>query len=111
MIGFVTGVTSKIAFGQADSDKYDELGNMLTGGTLGALYGDWDPKWPYNSDNDSIFGRFEDLKINELPPEVQNTKNGFFKVSYYPNLNSGKMNFHFYEIFDFINTLDRIWKN
>lgn len=62
-------------------------------------------------DNDSIFGRFEDLKINELPPEVQNTKNGFFKVSYYPNLNTGKMNFHFYEIFDFINTLDRIWIN
>ena len=62
-------------------------------------------------DNDSIFGRFEDLKINELPPEVQNTKNGFFKVSYYPNLNSGKMNFHFYEIFDFINTLDRIYIN
>lgn len=62
-------------------------------------------------DNDSIFGRFEDLKINELPPEVQNTKNGFFKVSYYPNLNSGKMNFHFYEIFDFINTLDRICIN
>ena len=62
-------------------------------------------------DNDSIFGRFEDLKINELPPEVQNTKNGFFKVSYYPNLNSGKMNFHFYEIFDFINTLDCICIN
>lgn len=62
-------------------------------------------------DNDSIFGRFEDLKINELPPGVQNTKNGFFKVSYYPNLNSGKMNFHFHEIFDFINTLDRIWIN
>ena len=62
-------------------------------------------------DNDSIFGRFEDLKINELPPVVQNTKNGFFKVSYYPNLNSGKMNFHFHEIFDFINTLDRICIN
>ena len=38
-------------------------------------------------------------------------KNGFFKVSYYPNLNSEKMNFHFYEIFDFINTLDRICIN
>ena len=62
-------------------------------------------------DNDSIFGRFEDLKTNELPPEIQNAKNGFFKVSYYPNLNSGKMNFHFHEIFDFINTLDRIWIN
>ena len=56
VIGFVTGVTNKIAFGQADSEKYDELGNMVAGGTLGALYGDWDPKWPYNSDNDSIFG-------------------------------------------------------
>ena len=32
-------------------------------------------------DNDSIFGRFEDLKINELPPEIQNAKNGFFKIS------------------------------
>ena len=62
-------------------------------------------------DNDSIFGRFEDLKINELPPEIQNSKNGFFKISYYPNLHSGKMNFHFYEIFDFIETLDRIWIN
>ena len=62
-------------------------------------------------DNDSIFGRFEDLKINKLPPEIQSSKNGFFKVSYYPNINSGKMNFHFYEIFDFINTLDRIWIN
>ena len=29
-------------------------------------------------DNDSIFGRFEDLKINELPPEFQNAKNRFF---------------------------------
>ena len=71
-------------------------------------------KWgTYNFffDNDSIFGRFEDLKINELPPKIQNAKNGFFKVSYYPNLNNGKMNFHFYEIFDFINTLDRICIN
>ena len=38
VIGFVTGVTNKIAFGQARSDSYDELGHMVTGGTLGALY-------------------------------------------------------------------------
>lgn len=56
VIGFVTGVTNKIAFGQARSDKYDELGHMVTGGTLGALYGDWDPKWPYSGTNKSILG-------------------------------------------------------
>lgn len=56
VIGFVSGVTNKIAFGQARSDKYDELGHMVAGGTLGALYGDWDPKWPYNSSNKSILG-------------------------------------------------------
>ena len=56
VIGFVTGVTNKIAFGQARSDKYDELGNMVAGGTIGALYGDWDPKWPYNGSNKSILG-------------------------------------------------------
>ena len=56
VIGFVTGVTNKIAFGQARSDSYDELGHMVTGGTLGALYGDWDPKWPYSNSNKSILG-------------------------------------------------------
>ena len=52
VIGFVTGVTNKIAFGQANADKYDEWGNMLAGGTYGALYGDWDPKWPYTGEAD-----------------------------------------------------------
>ena len=52
IIGFVTGVTNKIAFGQANTDKYDEWGNMLAGGTYGALYGDWDPKWPYSGEAD-----------------------------------------------------------
>jgi hypothetical protein len=57
VIGFVTGVTNQIAFGQARSDKYDEWGNMLAGGTYGALYGDWDPKWPYSGESgQSIFG-------------------------------------------------------
>ncbi|MDO5674592.1 MAG: hypothetical protein Q4G66_06725 [bacterium] len=56
VIGFVTGVTNKIAFGQARSDTYDELGHMVTGGALGALYGDWDPKWPYSNSNKSILG-------------------------------------------------------
>jgi hypothetical protein len=57
VIGFVSGVTNKIAFGQASSDKYDNWGNMIAGGTYGALYGDWDPKWPYTGHADqTIFG-------------------------------------------------------
>ena len=57
VVGFVTGVTNKVAFGQANADQYDEWGNMLAGGTYGALYGDWDPRWPYTGDADqSIFG-------------------------------------------------------
>lgn len=57
VIGFVTGVTNKIAFGQADADKYDNWGNMIAGGTYGMLYGDWDPKWPYSGEADqTIFG-------------------------------------------------------
>ncbi|MBM9536604.1 hypothetical protein [Desulfobulbus alkaliphilus] len=57
VIGFVTGVSNRVAFGQARSDKYDEWGHMLAGGTYGALYGDWDPKWPYSGRADqTIFG-------------------------------------------------------
>ena len=52
VIGFITGVTNKIAFGQANADQYDEWGNMLAGSTYGALYGDWDPKWPYTGEAD-----------------------------------------------------------
>ena len=57
VIGFVTGVTNKVAFGQANADKYDEWGSRLAGGTYGARYGDWDPKWPYTGASDqSILG-------------------------------------------------------
>lgn len=57
IISFVTGASSKIAFGQARADKYDEWGNMIAGATYGALYGDWDPKWPYTGRADqTIFG-------------------------------------------------------
>lgn len=56
IIGFVTGVTNKIAFGQADSDKYDNWGNMIAGGTYGALIGD-KVHWPYTGEADqTIFG-------------------------------------------------------
>ena len=36
VITFVAGVTNKIAFGQAESDKYDEWNNTVAGGMAGA---------------------------------------------------------------------------
>jgi len=36
VIPFITGVTNKIAFGQAESEQYDTLGNMMAGGFYGA---------------------------------------------------------------------------
>ncbi|PIE60823.1 MAG: hypothetical protein CSA31_00035 [Desulfobulbus propionicus] len=57
VIGFVTGVTNKIAFGQADSDKYDNWGNMIAGATYGMFHGDGGAQWPFNGDADqSILG-------------------------------------------------------
>ncbi len=47
VIGFVTGVTNKIAFGQARTDKYDNWGNMAAGAMYGALAGD-DAHWPWS---------------------------------------------------------------
>lgn len=62
------------------------------------------------SDNDTIFGRFEDVaKMNSMLPAKYETINGaLFKVSHYPNIFSGKMNFHFNDVYDFIDTLDRL---
>ena len=62
----------------------------------------------FHFDEKSIFGRFEDLKIENLPLQFQEANNTLFKISYYPNLHSGKMNFHFHQIFDFIDTIGRI---
>lgn len=36
LIPFVAGVTNKIAFGQAESDKYDEWNSLVSGGIAGA---------------------------------------------------------------------------
>jgi hypothetical protein len=51
VIGFVTGVTNKIAFGQASSDQYDKWGNMAAGAAYGALIGD-KVHWPYTGEAD-----------------------------------------------------------
>jgi len=55
VIPFITGVSNKIAFGQAESDKYDELGNIVVGGTYGALLGDG-ASWPFDKNSTNISG-------------------------------------------------------
>ena len=39
IIPFAVGTTNQMFFGFADSDKYDNWGNMTTGGTMGAIVG------------------------------------------------------------------------
>lgn len=48
LLTFITGSTSKLAFGSASSDKYDMYGTMLAGALWGGLLGNgfewpWDP--------------------------------------------------------------------
>jgi hypothetical protein len=57
IIGFVTGATNKIAFGQAKSDKYDNWGNMIAGGTYGAIAGNSWANGPWDTDHSNgLFG-------------------------------------------------------
>ena len=59
-------------------------------------------------DKNSIFGKFENLKVDLVPDKFQDVKGEIYECLYIPNLNTGKMNFHFEQIFDFIDTIDRI---
>ncbi|WP_417911015.1 hypothetical protein [Candidatus Electronema sp. PJ] len=48
LIPFVTGTTSRMAFGFADSTQYDNIGNVVAGATWGGIIGSnangpWDP--------------------------------------------------------------------
>ncbi len=67
IIGFITGSTNKLAFGQASSDKYDDWGNMLAGGMYGAIAGNswangpWDP----NGSN-TLFGTASGAAANAI---------------------------------------------
>jgi len=57
VLGFITGSTNQLAFGQASSDKYDNWGNMLAGGTYGAIAGNSWANGPWNPDgSNSILG-------------------------------------------------------
>lgn len=56
LIPFVIGTTSRAAFGFADSEQYDNLGNTVAGGAWGAALGSnangpWDP-----DDSEGFFG-------------------------------------------------------
>lgn len=48
ILPFISGTTSQVAFGFADTDQYDTWNNMIAGGTYGAIIGHnangpWDP--------------------------------------------------------------------
>jgi hypothetical protein len=53
-------------------------------------------------------GKFEDFKKELVPPETSTINGVMYKIEIYPNLNNGKMNFHYSQVFEFINTIDRI---
>lgn len=54
ILPFISGTTSQIAFGFADSDQYDNWNNMIAGGTWGAIVGQ-STNGPWDSD-DKILG-------------------------------------------------------
>ena len=53
ILPFVVGSTSRIAYGFAGSDKYDEWNQMAAGGAWGSLIG-YDTVWPF--DDKTLFG-------------------------------------------------------
>jgi hypothetical protein len=57
ILPFISGTTSQIAFGFADTDQYDNLNNMIAGGTWGAIVGR-NVSGPWNPDEggDNILG-------------------------------------------------------
>jgi hypothetical protein len=67
IIGFITGSTNKLAFGQAKSDKYDNWGNMLAGGMYGAIAGNSWANGPWNPDGtNQLFGSIDAAASNAI---------------------------------------------
>jgi hypothetical protein len=54
LLPFVIGSTSRMAFGFADSSKYDNLGNTVAGGAWGAAIGSH-ADWPWDADDSKGF--------------------------------------------------------
>lgn len=67
LIGFITGASNKLAFGQASSDKYDNWGNMIAGGTYGAIAGNSWANGPWDSDgSNQLFGSADASASNAI---------------------------------------------
>lgn len=64
VIGFVSGVSNRVLFGQADSEKYDNWGNMVAGAAYGAWLGG-NVNWPLDDDH-TIFGISSASSGNEI---------------------------------------------
>lgn len=52
ILPFISGTTSQVAFGFADTDQYDNWNNMIAGGTLGAIIGH-NVNGPWDADGDT----------------------------------------------------------
>lgn len=67
ILPFVIGGTNQIAFGFADSDKYDNWNSMVTGGTLGAIIGyNAEGPWTSGSSKDSFLGTENGVGANTI---------------------------------------------
>jgi hypothetical protein len=56
ILPFISGTTSQVAFGFADTDQYDNINNMIAGGTWGAIVGR-NVNGPFGTDGgDKILG-------------------------------------------------------
>ncbi len=55
ILPFISGTTSQVAFGFADTDQYDNWNNMIAGGTWGAIIGhNVNGPWDTDSDNNTL---------------------------------------------------------
>lgn len=67
VIPFAIGSTNQLLFGFADSDKYDEWGNMVTGGTLGSIIGyNVEGPWTRGSAHEAFLGSENGVGANTL---------------------------------------------
>ncbi len=65
IVPFVIGGTNQLVFGFADTDKYDEWGQMISGGTYGAILG-YNAEGPFSagSSSDGFFGIADGVGAN-----------------------------------------------
>jgi hypothetical protein len=56
LIPFVTGGTSRLLFGFASSDAYDEMNESISGAILGSRVGYKEANWPWDNKSGTILG-------------------------------------------------------